>query len=189
MPIKKDKRHHDFEWEFEPENPNQQPVSVPLRYHYTDTYGPTLSMLDENSNVGYSFPAEMFLDVSEEIRRIENSHTTSSQPTMPNPVIRMPIITSNKEKLKNPSEAELTIDTEDIEEPINGFESFSAQPTKAAAPPKTERSVIKVQVAADPEIVEQRGRTPEEWAKKREEGAKKASRKKIRRPSTSEDAD
>lgn len=180
MPIKENKRNHDFEWEFEPKESKQTAVSVPLRYHYTEEYGPTISMLDENNNVGYSFPADMFIDVSEEIQRIENFQVKKKNNTATSPSsssIGLPTIGVGTGMFKTGISIEKNNTTKspainDIEVPVNGFESFTPQ-------------VKKREKAED--IISERGESPEERAKKREELRKKASVKSIKKVTETED--
>jgi hypothetical protein len=180
MPIKENKRNHDFEWEFDPKTSDQTPVTVALRYHQTPEYGPTISMLDENNVPGYSFPAQMFTDVAAEIARIESLHSpnTAKPPTGPIPRIGMPTISGQQPMFKTgapqqpamPEVPEMAEPVEDIEVPDEGFESFSA-PAK------------KREKAED--IIAERGSSPEDWKRQREEGAEKASKKRISRASES----
>lgn len=183
MPIKENKRNHDFEWEFEVDSTEQTPVTVALRYHHTKEFGPTISMLDDNNNVGYSFPAAMFTDVSEEIRRIDNLHSgkNSSKPvyrekTAPSARVSMPTITGSPGMYKTGAPAQQPIEEkpepvipeplEGVDIPKGGFESFTVEPKKKAK--------------AD-DIIAERGSSREEWAAARAEGSKKASKKSIKR--------
>lgn len=174
MPIKENKRNHDFEWEFEPNGTKQVPVTVPLRYHYTEEYGPTISMLDEYNNVGYSFPADMFIDVCEEIHRINNFHAKKKDNAVLQPVppgIGLPTIGVGtgmfKTGIAKKNPIVPVIDEQDnIEQPVNGFESFTVP-------------VKKREKAED--IIAERGESPEERARKREEVRNKASAKSIRK--------
>lgn len=195
MPIKENKRNHDFEWEFDTETSNQTPVNVPLRYHQTEEYGPTISMLDENNNVGYSFPADMFIDVSEEIKRIESFHGNKTKYTKHTsmPSIGMPVIKDNTGMFKtgssqnSPENENYSLDKyssddshgiidNEIHVPKNGFESFIAETNNNKENFNKKESEVKRE-----DIIAERGRTKEEWEAKKAENKEKSAKKSIKR--------
>ena len=61
MAIKSNKKI-DFEYEFES---NDHPYSITLRFHGSEEYGPTITVLSEEGDPVISFPAGMFSEVSD----------------------------------------------------------------------------------------------------------------------------
>jgi len=61
MAIKSNKKI-DFEYEFES---NDHPYSITLRFHSSEEYGPTITVLSEEGEPAISFPAGMFSEVSD----------------------------------------------------------------------------------------------------------------------------
>jgi len=62
MAIKSNKSI-DFEYEFE--MPNGALTSFSLRFYYTEEYGPTLAVLDEEGEPAINFPVTMFSEVTD----------------------------------------------------------------------------------------------------------------------------
>lgn len=195
MPIKKNSRFHDFEWEFEPKESNHEELSFSLRYHETDDYGPTVSMLNEDSTIAFSFPADFFPDIAGEVNRVNRlNETESNDPTMkpsvkrPANTVDFPVIingTVGGSMFKTGShqtEEEPVVVTavelpnieeiEEIEQPAEGFVSFSANKTEVET---------EVAISSDKEIMEERGTSPEDWMKQRAKRGKKASKKAIKK--------
>lgn len=61
MAIKSNKKI-DFEYEFES---NDHPYSITLRFHNSEEYGPTITVLTDEGEPAISFPAGMFSEVSD----------------------------------------------------------------------------------------------------------------------------
>jgi len=61
MAIKSNKKI-DFEYEFES---NDNPYSIVLRFHNSEEYGPTITVLSDDGEPAISFPAGMFSEVSD----------------------------------------------------------------------------------------------------------------------------
>lgn len=195
MPIKENNRHHDFEWEFERVSSDQSEYSQSFRYHQTDEYGPTVSVLDEDNNVAHSFPADIFQDVSGEIQRANmfNGKKSSTKRSTIN-AVEMPVIangtmfkTGNQQIQQNEVEMpeittpEVEEDFEEIEQPAEGFVSFSANNVEEdVAPPVSGISeVAEPEILSDKEIMEERGTSPEQWMEARKKTGKK--KKSIKR--------
>lgn len=201
MPIKKNNRFHDFEWEFEPKESNQEEISFSLRYHETDDYGPTVSMLNEDNTVGFSFPAEFFQDIAVEVNRVDRVNGTKTEnpvatpmPQKPTGTVNFPVITNstNGPMFKTGSQqAEEPVavtavelpnieDMEEIEQPEGGFVSFSANKTEVETEVISE-APSELPALSNKEIMEERGTSPEDWMKQRAKRGKKASKKAIKK--------
>lgn len=182
MPIREQNKHHDFEWEFEKQNSEQTDFVMPLRYHQTDEFGPTVSIMNEDNEIMLSMPAPMFTEVAEELRRVQG--VAPSVPFMHKPPgyrgqdapnePRMPVVNSAQGMFKTGETETETEETPvgfkdlfegDIEQPAGGFESFSRP---------QESPEQKAEIAA------QRGTNKEEWMARRAAGGQEASKKAVR---------
>lgn len=158
MPIKKNNRNHDFEWEFEPQEEGQEFISYTLRLHHTDAYGPTMSFLDpENNNVAFSVPIEMLSDVIEEYQRWDRIVNESNRvPVVAPNAISSAISAQNItlpriQKSTNISQpANQTATQPSIDVPEEGFESFTQEKAANASAPSPK---------SNEEILEERGKT------------------------------
>lgn len=193
MPIKDNKRHHDFEWEFE-RGEGQMDASALMRLHITPEFGWTVSMLSDDYSVESSMPAQMFLDVAEEIRRVTNSSLPArsapsvsqqaSLTSVPRVKIGLPEINRN-ETASPPLRAVAN-------QPDQGFESFTAPISQNQEPeprviPQPEVTPIDENDEEMRSIAAMRGGSKEERERMRQEKLQATKSKSIRRSNPSGD--
>jgi len=200
MPIKKNSRFHDFEWEHDVKDSDQDELSFSLRYHQTNEYGSTVSMLNEDNSIAFSFPVDFFRDVAGEVSRVNRLNdprsedpvmipsTKSSSSPVDLPVINGPgMFKTGSHQTEEPvavTAVELP-DMEEIEQPAEGFVSFSANNTDVktgATEANTETNELSDnEISSNEDIKEERGTSPEDWMKQRAKRSKKASKKSIKK--------
>jgi hypothetical protein len=83
MAIRSNSKSIDFTFDFE--TPNGASLSYPLRFHHTEDFGPSLSVLDENKEIAITFPATMFSEVYEFLIEQDIIETKVSKLSVPQP--------------------------------------------------------------------------------------------------------
>lgn len=97
MAIKSNKKI-DFEYEFES---NDHPYSITLRFHNSEEYGPTITVLTDEGDPAISFPAGMFSEVSDFLVEQGIIEGRRSLPA-PAPPQRLPKTTTAQTPLRTP---------------------------------------------------------------------------------------
>jgi len=169
MSIRRNKRIHEFEWEFDAKTSEQEAVIVPVIYHDTEEYGSTITITDGEGEPIISLPSIFFQEVSVEISA--ENHRRGDTQSIGGFGINMPTIeTANDTGLDLPSierpsvattTAQVSVMTEEeardrtdyskVDQNSIPVVSFTARPIKTAE-----------QVEEESEQLAERGGTPEE---------------------------